>query len=121
MSSIWSCWRRSSPRIASASSGSVAPRWAEKKPSCRGSVLAAFTAVIVACNSSEMGRSAQFLHPAQMTVAGKVGGQKSVETVLGDLLAGHARAQRQHVGVVVLAAEARRGEDRKSTRLNSSH
>src|SRR3546814_17586632 len=47
--------------------------------------------------------------PAQMTVAGKVGGQKSVETVLGDLLAGHARAQRQHVGVVVLAAEARRG------------
>src|SRR3546814_395947 len=56
------------------------------------------------------GPSAQFLDPALVAVAGELGGQEGVQAVLGDLLAGHARTQRQHIGVVVLAAEARRGD-----------
>jgi len=52
------------------------------------------------------GRTAQLFDAADGTIAREIGGEERVETVLGDGLADDAGAQRQHVGIVVLAAQA---------------
>src|SRR5258708_29060958 len=108
MSSICSRWRPSSLRSAALSSGSPSATPAVKKPSSTAGLARELFRGIgdPVVEGDEAERSRHLGDAPGMAPAFEFGAEKYPEAILGDFGAEDAGAQRQHVGVVVLAREA---------------
>src|SRR4051812_2601587 len=116
ISSICDCWRSSSRPSAAASSGSVSATPLLKKGDRRTASAAAETFIKSCPSMAGHLRGAELAHAGAVAAAFESGVEKNGEALAGDFGADQARAQAEHVGIVMLAGKPRRdraGTDRR--------
>src|SRR5262249_46833797 len=108
ISSMWSRRRPSSPRIAAASSGSASARRAPKNMSDNEGAIFCCASPIAPCLKKRTSFASELRDAALVPAALERSREERARRFLGDIFADEPGAKREHVGIVVLARQARR-------------